>query len=490
METSPKILFISIFEEGEGGGEGRVAYEMARWFSHSFPVVMLCPGESTGLASDPDGFRRFRVQSARQGSLSMPLLSALNVHLIFKFLDEFKPDVVHIHDPALLGVVGQFWAKLNRVPVFYTAHVLPSRVLDFGAAELLHQTMNPFTEAIAEQYLLNFYANCDVVIGLNQTAADEVRQFGYSGRMIIIPNGRNLEMFHAPALADPASPARELAFVGFLSKRKNQAFLLEVMKHLPASYHLTLYGEPLSPDHLEELQQTVAAHALNVTFAGQRSQQEIAAALQQTHIFVSASKMEVQSLVVIEALASGTPVVGLSNETIDELVDESNGACLPKDASPEEFARAVQRIGELPAPEYQALCQAARRRVQHLDWSNIMARTVESYRQVLAEKAAAQPKSPLADLPALMERIPDERLRQVLADLQERISPPLEELVELVERLVIPPDAAPEKQARAAWLTILNMTASVVGYYILKSPVAVRLRTSPRRLSPFQRQRK
>jgi len=460
---------------------------MARWFSHSFPVVMLCPGESTGLASDPDGFRRFRVQSARQGSLSMPLLSALNVHLIFKFLDEFKPDVVHIHDPALLGVVGQFWAKLNRVPVFYTAHVLPSRVLDFGAAELLHQAMNPTTEAIAEQYLLNFYANCDAVIGLNQTAADEVRQFGYSGRMIIIPNGRNLEMFHAPALADPASPARELAFVGFLSKRKNQAFLLEVMKHLPASYHLTLYGEPLSPDHLEELQQTVAAHALNVTFAGQRSQQEIAAALQQTHIFVSASKMEVQSLVVIEALASGTPVVGLSNETIDELVDESNGACLPKDASPEEFARAVQRIGELPAPEYQALCQAARRRVQHLDWSNIMARTVESYRQVLAEKAATQPKSPLADLPALVERIPDARLRQVLADLQERISPPLEELV---DRLVIPPDAAPEKQARAAWLTILNMTASVVGYYILKSPVAVRLRTSPRRLSPFQRQRK
>ena len=125
--------------------------------------------------------------------------------------------------------------------------------------------------------------------------------------------------------------------------------------------------------------------------------------------------------------------------------------------------------------------------MQHLDWSNIMARTVESYRQVLAEKAATQPKSPLADLPALVERIPDARLRQVLADLQERISPPLEELV---DRLVIPPDAAPEKQARAAWLTILNMTASVVGYYILKSPVAVRLRTSPRRLSPFQRQRK
>jgi len=42
--------------------------------------------------------------------------------------------------------------------------------------------------------------------------------------------------------------------------------------------------------------------------------------LEKTHVLVSASKMEVQSLVIIEALTSGTPVVGLANETIDELI--------------------------------------------------------------------------------------------------------------------------------------------------------------------------
>ncbi len=45
-----------------------------------------------------------------------------------------------------------------------------------------------------------------------------------------------------------------------------------------------------------------------------------------THAFVSASKMEVQSLAIIEALASGSPVIGLGNETVDELVDETNGS--------------------------------------------------------------------------------------------------------------------------------------------------------------------
>ena len=52
-----KILFISIFKEGYGGGEGRVAYEMARWIAKHYDVVMLCPGEKTGLVTDETGFK-------------------------------------------------------------------------------------------------------------------------------------------------------------------------------------------------------------------------------------------------------------------------------------------------------------------------------------------------------------------------------------------------------------------------------------------------
>ncbi len=66
--------------------------------------------------------------------------------------------------------------------------------------------------------------------------------------------------------------------------------------------------------------------------------------LAQTHAFVSASKMEVQSLAIIEALASGSPVIGLGNETVDELVDETNGVRLPNDTSAEEFAAAIRSV--------------------------------------------------------------------------------------------------------------------------------------------------
>ena len=462
MKTVQKILFITIFQEGDGGGEGRVAYEMARWFSEHYQVVMLCPGNVTGLSTDSTGFKRFQVQSMRQGNLAMPLLSALNVRKVFKYLDDFRPEVIHIHDPALLGVVGQLWARLNRVPVFYTAHVLPSRALDFGASEITKFLNTPGNDAIAEKYLLNFYDNCDAVVGLNQNAASEVRRFGYNGEIFIIPNGRSLRVYNGNRFADPAAPVKNLTFVGFLNKRKNQAFLLDVMKVLPKNYHLQLIGEPLVPAYLEELKKNARENQLNVTFMGQLSQKEIAAVLENTHVFVSASKMEVQSLVIIEALASGTPVVGLSNETVDELVDETDGIWLPKDANAEEFAWAVHQVCNLPAEEYFRLCKGARSRVNTLDWSNVMKKTVECYNQVVTKN----PRTTGAlDSRILMKYISQITDRRVQANV-----------LEIVSYLTKPAQPVPDVNLKAVWMAWLNMTASVVGYYALKGPLIINRR--------------
>lgn len=473
MNTVKKILFISIFKEGDGGGEGRVAYEMARWFSRAFSVVMLCPGETTSLTVDSTGFKRFSVQSVREGNLAMPLLSAVNVRKIYQFLDAFKPDVIHIHDPALLGVVGQLWARLNRVPVFYTAHVLPSRALDFGAGEIAHFLSNPNNEPIVERYLLNFYENCDVVVGLNENAAAEVREFGYAGPIHIIPNGRNLGQYNACNLADNTTGVKELSFVGFLSKRKNQAFLLEVMKALPENYHLTLIGEALAPAYLDELRQVVEENHLNVTFAGQLSQAQIASALEKTHVFVSASKMEVQSLVIIEALASGTPVVGLANETVSELVDDSTGACLPKDASPEAFAQAVMMVAEMGPEEYRQLCQNARTRVKDLDWSNIMEQTVRSYNAALKPVTQAVPPVYEKFLAKYIAAIPDPKLQVDIKDVLALLTPQ--------------PRRRAEANVKAAWMTWLNMTASVVGYYVMKGQVTIKRKIDEERHAVLNR---
>jgi len=419
-----KVAFASLFRRGHGGGEGRVAHELARHFAERHDVVMICPSTETGLFEEGDsGLKVFGVRSAGDGEFRMPALSAKTVRALFDFLDAFSPDVVHAHEPALIALIGQIWAKMHRVPFVHTSHVLPTKVLDFGATDALDMKVlqGSFSESISRGLLTDFYSNCDAIIALNQPALTSLREFGYEGTIFIIPNGRDLERYTSCAYADTDAAEKVLSFVGYLSERKNQIYLIDAHRHLPEQYRLVLLGKALKPAYEKQLKQYCRAHDLdNVAFPGQVPHEEIPSYLEGTHVFVSASKMEVQSLVVIEALASGTPVVGLSNETIDELVDDKVGAWLPKEISPQQFAASVEHICNLPQSEYKALCENARARVSHLDWSNVIDQTVAAYQELMKEKASSTgvipPREEGAMFAELVSTLPSGEVKEILKE--------------------------------------------------------------------------
>ena len=285
-----------------------------------------------------------------------------------------------------MGLIGQVWARMNLVPFVHTSHVLPSKALDFGTNEAIDVPLLKSSISVHAIHgvLSNFYFNCDALIALNQPALDSIRDFGFTGPVYVVPNGRALAHYSSCQIANNDAEIKTLAFIGFLNKRKNQSYLLRVLRELPENYKLRLVGKPLNQKYKDKLQDYINKHNLgNVEFVGQISHEEIPEFLEQAHVFTSASKMEVQSLVVIEALASGTPVVGLSNETIDELINNEVGAWIKKDQNPAEFAQQIKRICNLPSSEYEFMCQSARDRVAHLDWSHIVDATVSAYEDLL-----------------------------------------------------------------------------------------------------------
>jgi hypothetical protein len=156
-------------------------------------------------------------------------------------------------------------------------------------------------------------------------------------------------------------------------------------------------GKALKQEYKEKLQGYISQHDLhNAEFVGQVEHERIPEYLEKAHVFPSASKMEVQSLVVIEALASGTPVVGLSNETIDELVNTQVGCWLEKETPPEEFADRIRDICQLEQGEYEEMCRQAQKRVKHLDWSEIVEQTTAAYQEIReAKPSRSEEKSDL-----------------------------------------------------------------------------------------------
>jgi glycosyltransferase involved in cell wall biosynthesis len=318
------------------------------------------------------------------------------------------------------------------VPFVYTAHILPTKSLEFGASRVFDFLPDSWTESMSRRMMHDFVRNCDAVIALNGPAAADIRRLGYTGTLYTIPNGRNVARLGACQTADASAATKTLTFVGFINQRKNQCYLLQALKHLPRSYRLQLIGETLEPEYGAQLAACINENGLdNVALVGPVPHAEIPRYLESSHLFVSASKMEVQSLSVIEALASGTPVVGLSNETIDELVDDRVGACLAKDTSPEAYAQRVHELCALPQSEYEQLCDNARRRVAHLDWGAVREQTTAGYTELIAHREA---KSDL-QIATIIERISSEEVRQILVERLIRIKQLLRDKVHPRSRL-------------------------------------------------------
>ena len=462
-----RIVVISAFKEGFGGGSGRVAHDMARRFALEHDVALICPGKRTGLRVVGNGLQIWQIQSTGEGHVSIPRLSLKNVDAMFDFLDGFAPDVVHAHEPIALSLMGQIWSKIHRVPFIYTAHVLPSRTADFGAADVLKLPANAWAESLTQHMLDDFGTNCDALIALNDAAMADLAQRRYPGRLFSIPNARDLDTFGACQPADLSAPTKVLTFVGGITERKNQRYLAYVLAHLPDGYRLQLVGDAMDPAYGDEIATWAREQGLDdLVLTGPVDYYSIPAILERTHVFVSASKMEVQSLAVIEALASGTPVVGLANETVDELVDEEVGCRLDAAATPRAFARRVQSICSLSQTDYERLCDHARQRVAHLSWSQVQDLTVDAYQAVLSEYTVDAGRR-ASQLDEILLTIQTPEIRDALRERVERFNRAFHETVRPQSRLEwvrMTPESRRVPMSTWFYVTLTRLASSTLSF--------------------------
>jgi len=402
-----RVVFGVFSSQFAGGGVSRVAYELALAFSlQGHQVLLVRPGTSNRKIKINKNYSQFWVKSTSEKEIFIPLLTPKTIKAIQKNLDDFKPEIIHSHDPGPICFLLQLWASKNNIPFIFTSHILLTKMVEFGAKETAGKFGKFFDFKLIDEYEKFFLENCDGAIALNKKAEGDLRKFGFLGKIFIIPNGRNLALYNQHPFANIKNFEKRLIFVGHLSQRKNQKYLLKVMKYLPKNYFLDLVGDFLSKKYFEELKNYKRKYHLeNVRFLGRIEHDKLPNYLSQSHLFVSASKMEVQSLAVIEALASGTPVVGLGNETIDEFVDDLVGARLPKKTSAEKFAKTVVNILSLPEKDYFNLCQNARQKVAHLDWKQVVSQTVEAYRETIKTKKQAENKRKIPGIFSDLQKI-------------------------------------------------------------------------------------
>lgn len=227
------------------------------------------------------------------------------------------------------------------------------------------------------------------VLTLSRSLAEATAALGIApDRITILPNGVDTNLFR------PAAIEREpmLLFVGSLIERKGVATLIKAM-HAVSPYfpehRLVLAGDGPQQPMLENLARELG-EAERVVFLGAQSQPQVADLMRRARIFVLASVEEGLGVVLLEALASGTPCVASNVGGIPDIVTPSVGVLVPP-ADVTALAAAIRQLLADPQ-QIEAMRQSARQRaLERFSWSSIAERLLSIYADVIRSASAPRP---------------------------------------------------------------------------------------------------
>lgn len=230
------------------------------------------------------------------------------------------------------------------------------------------------------------------VVALSASEAQTLRRvYGrVRSRIVVIPNGVDLDTFHLPSPQERASAraafhldedARVVLFVGHEFSRKGLDHAIEALVHAPTVMLLVVGGNAQAIDSARS-RATELGVAERVLFVGTRADLPLLFAA--ADIFALPSAYEANALVVLEALASGLPVVctrvGYAPEIV---VDGENGFLVERD--PRQIGA---RFEEIAADEPGEWGPRARRSVEHLGWRRVAERYLALVDEILTERAS------------------------------------------------------------------------------------------------------
>ena len=291
-------------------------------------------------------------------------------------------DLVHTHTPVG-GVLTRLAAREARhggTKVLYTAHGFHF----YDGAPIA----NWLLWYPVERFMSRF---TDVLVTINNEDFERAKKFAHC-RVEYVP-GVGIDLDKFPAKVDRNAKRVELGIgegefavlsVGDLIPRKNQAVIIQALEELPRDVQLLICGNGRERDSLIELVEELGLSE-RVKLLGFR--RDIAEIMVASDVLVFPSIHEGLPVAVMEAMASGLPVIASAIRGIDPdlLLDGENGILL-KDVSPKTVAGAVVRTMSEPKLSYQLAAKACEVvRVFGLDAA--LERVEGVYREVLTKGA-------------------------------------------------------------------------------------------------------
>ncbi|MGB2924849.1 MAG: glycosyltransferase [Limnothrix sp.] len=292
-----------------------------------------------------------------------------------KALEDFDPDLIHVVNPAILGLGGIFFAKKMNIPLMASYHThLPQYLQHYGLGAL-EGVLWELLKAAHNQAELNLCTSNAMVeeLGTHGIKNLDLWQRGVDTEMFQ-PSLKSEKMRDRLSQGHPDAPL--FLYVGRVSAEKQIDQIKPVLEAIPGS-RLAIVGDG---PYRAELEEHFAG--TNTNFVGYLQGLELASAFASADAFVFPSRTETLGLVLLEAMAAGCPVVAANSGGIPDIVTDGENGYMFDPADIDGAVKATQRL--LAVKEEREMMRVnARLEAEKWGWAAATQQLRGYYQQVL-----------------------------------------------------------------------------------------------------------
>jgi len=314
---------------------------------------VLAPGYSfKNYIEEIDGTQVYRTKS-------IPLPFYMNNRYRFSpfpffkvgnIIKNLKPDIVHICSPYPIGGSAYIWARKNNIPVISSIHILPENLLSPFLGSIHYKLF----EKRFWNYLIYFFNLADWITIPTQSGADIYHAHGLKDKITPISNGIDTSLFNPKNNGEYLRkkfrlPKKNIVmYAGRITPEKNLDVIIKaipfVMKKIDAHFLFVGSGGDYKTS-LENLADKLKV-TKHTTFTDFLDWDDYPNIYTIANLFTIPSEAELQSIVTLEAVASGLPVVVVNKGALPELASSGNGLIFESQNSEDMADKIVQILGD------------------------------------------------------------------------------------------------------------------------------------------------
>lgn len=298
----------------------------------------------------------------------------------YKQLQAFQPDLLHISTPFNMGILGLRYAHKNHLPHVVSYHTHFDRYLEYYRLKSMIPLYWKYVQWFHRGADATFAPSLETLESLHKQGIQRLKQWSRGiDCNLYTPDKRNSEFRIRHGITAPLI----LLYVGRIAPEKDIGTLTMAMQHLPAELqsriHWVIVGDgPLLP----KMRQQAPA---NVTFTGYLHGDELAHMYASADLFVFPSCTETFGNVVLEAMASGLPVLAANAGGVRDLVADHRSGILFEPGRADALIREIGLWANHPE-QLKAMGIHGRKLAQQRSWENIFDQLIEDYEKIIEQR--------------------------------------------------------------------------------------------------------